>query len=214
MYLGILISQIFLQTLDSCIYLRLTDSNCNNQSLVNRSEFSRSQTFVLKCINLSRVTGDEEFNIWMVAMIGMGSLFLVFVGVTIFLIWWVIFFQLVRLKKFRTFISFETSSCSTFRFERPVNEIRPTRQFQVVVSKLSNGPGRVLVSATIRYLSIGASREKKRISYISHRIFHWMIFETLVGFLLCRSNPITKIAFVARTHSLNGQVETSQRKST
>jgi len=42
---------------------------------------------VLKSINLFRVTGDEEFNIWMVAMIGMGSLFLVFVGVTIFLIW-------------------------------------------------------------------------------------------------------------------------------
>lgn len=30
---------------------------------------------------------DGEFNIWMVAMIAIGSLFLVFVGVTIFLIW-------------------------------------------------------------------------------------------------------------------------------
>lgn len=31
---------------------------------------------------------DGEFNIWMVAMIAIGSLFLVFVGVTIFLIWY------------------------------------------------------------------------------------------------------------------------------
>lgn len=33
------------------------------------------------------LAADGEFNIWMVAMIAIGSLFLVFVGVTIFLIW-------------------------------------------------------------------------------------------------------------------------------
>ncbi len=43
---------------------------------------------VYQSIDLCCVTDDGEFNIWMVAMIAIGSLFLVFVGVTIALIWY------------------------------------------------------------------------------------------------------------------------------